>query len=116
MWILWYDPRTGDFYVTGHNNSGDRIFDVISDATDSLIDGVDLTALGAPVNAHSIAVDPFNGDVFVPLEGTTSAATDRLCPDGCILVFRAPEPGSVPLLVVGMAGLIGVAAVRRRFH
>jgi hypothetical protein len=112
---IWYDPKTGDFYVTGHDASGDHVFDVISDATESLLQSIDLTALGANVNAHSIAVDEANGDVFVPLEGTTSAGTNTLCPLGCVAVFGVPEPGSLPLLVVGLAGLMGLA-VRRRLQ
>ena len=67
---IWYDPNTGDFYVTGKDTSGNRVFDVISDATDSLLQSV-LLPVSASSNPHSISVDPFNGDVFVPLAGTT---------------------------------------------
>jgi len=48
-----------------------RISWLNSDATDAVLQSVSLTALGADhVNAHSIAVDPLNGRVFVSLEGT----------------------------------------------
>jgi hypothetical protein len=71
---LWYDPVTGNFYVTGVNAAGDRVIDVISDSTYAVLDSVDLTALGADhVNAHSVAVDPLNGNIFVPLEASTTA-------------------------------------------
>jgi hypothetical protein len=68
-------------------------------------------------SAHSITVDPFDGDVFVALAGTTTLDP---CPasfanPGCIAVFGVPEPGSLPILVVGLAGLLGFA-VRRQIH
>jgi PEP-CTERM motif len=117
---LWYDPNTGDFYVTGHDSAGRRVFDVISDKTDTLLQSVLLPVLAAS-NPHSIAVDPFSGDVFVPLAGTTFNkdgsvnVANTFCPLGCVAVFAVPEPGSLPLLVVGFAGLIGLV-VRRRVH
>jgi hypothetical protein len=116
---LWYDPVTGNFYVTGVDAAGNRVIDVVNDAALSVLQSIDLTALGADhVNAHSVAVDPFNGNIFVPLEGTTATATDTLCPNGCVAVFAmaaVPEPGSLAVLVVGLAGLMGLA-LRRRPH
>jgi hypothetical protein len=107
---LWYDPTTKAFYVTGNNGSNtSRFFAIISDsaAGGSLIQTVDLPATAS---AHSITVDPLNGDVFVPLAGT--AALDP-CPvsfanPGCIAVF-SPAATAVPGPVVG-AGLPGLFA------
>lgn len=111
---LWYDATNHDFYVTGVDPSGNRVIGIFADGTYSLLQSIDLTALGADnVNAHSVAVDPFTGDVYVPLEGTTPAGIDTLCPSGCVAVFGVPEPGSLPLLVVGLAGLIGLALRRQ---
>ncbi|HME20550.1 MAG TPA: PEP-CTERM sorting domain-containing protein [Acetobacteraceae bacterium] len=106
---LWYDPTTGAYYVTGSSGS-DRVFDIISDSSLAILQTVDL-GLPASVGAHSIAVDPFTGAVYLPLPGGTS---NTICPLGCVAVF-APEPGSLPVLVVGLAGLMGLA-VRRRLH
>jgi hypothetical protein len=120
---IWYDPGTNSFYVTGNNGTNTtRFFDVVSDATDAITQTVNLPAT---TSAHSITVDPFNGDVFVALAGTAGANGVNPCPasqanPGCIAVFApapalAPEPGSLPLLVVGLVGLMGLA-VRRRVH
>ena len=114
---LWYDATNHNFYVTGVDAAGDRVIDIYADGSYSLLQSVDLTTLGADhVNAHSVAVDPFTGDIYVPLEGTTTTAsgtlTNSLCPLGCVAVFGIPEPGSLPVLVVGLAGLIGLG-VRR---
>ena len=109
---LWYDPVTQQFFATGVNAAGDRVIDVIGDGTYFIQQSIDLTALGANVNAHSVAVNPLNGDIFVPLEGTTSSATDTLCPMGCVAVFRVPEPATLALLGIGLAGL-GFARLKR---
>jgi hypothetical protein len=118
---LWYDPAMNAFYVTGNNGtSTGRFFDVI---TDDAAGGIISQTVDLPetASAHSITVDPFNGDVFVALAGTTFTANgsvnvpNAICPLGCIAVFHVPEPGSLPLLVVGLAGLIGLG-VRRQFR
>lgn len=113
---LWYDPALALFYLTGVNSAGDRVIDVVSDGSFSLLQSIDLTALGAGHgNAHSVAVDPLNGDLFVPLPGTTSAATDTLCPNGCIAVFSersVPEPSTLSLLVLPLLGLAGLGLPR----
>jgi hypothetical protein len=86
------------------------VFDVISDTSFDL-----LASVGLPnVDAHSITVDPFNGYVFVPLDGTTAAGTDMLYPLGCVAVFAAvPEPPSLVLTLTALFGLAGFGWLRR---
>jgi hypothetical protein len=111
---LWYDAASGDYFVTGTDATGtNRVFTVISDATDTLLQTVSLP----DVNAHSIAVDPLNGDVFVPLEGSLAGAPDTLCPGGCIAVFAqtVPEPASLPLFAFALLAMAGSSTLVRRF-
>ena len=113
---LWYDPAADAFYVTGNDGTNTtRFFDIVPDDGAGIIS--QMVDLPATTSAHSITVDPFNGDVFVALAGTT--ALDP-CPatqanPGCIAVFApvVPEPGSLPVLLVGLAGLMGLALRRR---
>jgi hypothetical protein len=108
---LWYDPTTNAFYVTGNNGTNtSRFFDVINDAP--LGGNIQQTVmLPATISAHSITVDPLNGNVFVALAGTATA--DGIpgvnpCPPsfanpGCIAVF-GPVPG--PIAGAGLPGLL----------
>jgi PEP-CTERM motif-containing protein len=114
---IWYDPTTHSFYVTGKDASGNRVFDVISDITDLITQSVLLPVL-ALSNPHSIAVDSLTGDVFVPLAGSTATVPNTTCPLGCVAVYAAtpvPEPGSLPLMLLGAAMILGLGAHRRWF-
>ena len=107
---VYYNPTLQDFAVTGVNAAGDRVIDLISDTTDSILQSIDLTSLGAGTsNLHSVSVDPLNNEIFVPLTGSTTGLPDALCPGGCVAVFAlnaaVPEPASFPLIGAMLAGL-----------
>ncbi len=109
---IWYDPITDEFYVTGNNGSSTtRFFDVLA------ANGIFLQTVDLPTtpSAHSITVDPFNGDIFVPLAGTTAAATNSVCPLGCVAVYASvvPEPSSLLLALTALLGLAGFGWLRR---
>jgi len=112
---IWFDPTTKAFYVTGNNGTNTtRFFDVVSDNGSS---STILQQIGLPatISAHSITVDPLNGDVFVPIAGTLALNS---CPPsanpGCIEVFApTPLPTALPLLATGL-GVIGLLGWRRK--
>jgi hypothetical protein len=114
---IWYDPKTDKFYVTGGpggTTPGTRFFDVV-DANGNIVQGP--VILPATISAHSITVDPFNGDVFVALAGLDG---NTACPLGCIAVFSpAAVPGPIagaglPGLIFAAGGLVALARRRRR--
>ena len=114
---LWYDAANGNDYVTGLNAVGDRVIDVYSDAGYSLLQSIDLTAAGfGTSNLHSVAVDPLNDEIFVPITASSTASPNTGCVNGCIAVFaqNVPEPGSATLALTALVGMLGITAWRRR--
>jgi len=106
---LYYDSATSDFFATGVGPTG-QVFDVIADTSSAnILQSVSLPA----VNAHSIAVDPGNGNVFLPLPG---GPTNSVCSLGCVAVFAqsVPEPGTLPVFATAVAGLAVLGLRRRR--
>jgi PEP-CTERM motif len=105
----WYDPTTGLFYFADSNNSSGPVLGIIDGNTDSLFQ-----ILPTVSGAHSVAVDPLTGDIFMPFGGTAMGNTT--CPTtGCIAVFEdIPEPASLVLVITtGLLGLVGLGWRRR---
>jgi hypothetical protein len=74
-----YDKGDDDFYLAELDNDAGPVLGVISARTNRYVASVPTTA-----DSHSVAVDPRNNHVFVPL---TPVATDAACPKGCIGVY-----------------------------
>jgi hypothetical protein len=103
--MVWFDPSTNRFFVAARLDPNGPVLGIIDGATGTWLQNV-LTSAGA----HSVAVDPVSGEVFVPFGGVTG---NTLCPNGCIAVFGVPEPGSLLLLGAGLIGFGGLAWSRR---
>ena len=107
---VWYDPTTGRWFISARSNSTGPVLGVIDSKTDAL-----LQLIHTDPSAHSVAVDPISGEVFVPFG---ASAADTLCPNGCIAVFSdnvsaVPEPATWAMMLLGFAG-IGFMAYRRK--
>ena len=114
---LWYDSANGNDYVTGSNAAGDRVIDVYSDAGYALLQSIDLTTAGfGKSNLHSVAVDPLNDEIFVPITASSAASPNTGCVNGCVAVFaqNVPEPDSATLALTALAGMLGLTMWRRR--
>jgi hypothetical protein len=109
---LWYDPISNRFFVTGKDSEGHRVIDVFDASTYALLQEIDLTDMGFGLgNAHSVAVDPLNGEIFVPIPGNPAAGgTNTACPNGCVAAFDllVPEPPSLPIFLAGLFIVLGL--------
>ena len=114
---LWYDSANGNDYVTGSNAAGDRVIDIYSDAGYALLQSIDLTTAGfGKSNLHSVAVDPLNDEIFVPITASSAAFPNTGCVNGCVAVFaqNVPEPNSATLALTALVGMLGLTMWRRR--
>ncbi len=115
---VWYDPTTDRWFVTGKDTAGNRVITVIDSKTLQVLQAIQL-GVSPLSNAHSVAVDPISGEIFVPLAGSTSIAPNPICPDGCVAVFADNSVAAVPelstwaMMLLGFAG-VGFMAYRRK--
>ena len=115
---VWYDPTTDRWFVTGKDAAGNRVIAVIDNKTLQVLQMIQL-GVSQFSNAHSVAVDPISGEIFVPLAGSTSTVANPICPNGCIAVFADNSVAAVPelstwaMMLLGFAG-IGFMVYRRK--
>jgi hypothetical protein len=107
--MVWFDPTTDRYFLAARLNPGGPVLGIIDGLTENFLENVRTTP-----GDHSVAVDPISGEVFVPFGGSFGAATNGICPSGCIGVFVTPEPGSLLMLGAGLVGLGGLTWRRKR--
>lgn len=82
---VWFNPGDRKYYIAGRNNpdvQGGPGLGVINAATNTFV-GFVATEPGA----HSVAADPRNNHVFVPIDAGKDP--DPGCTNGCIAIYRA---------------------------
>jgi len=84
---VWFNEGDGRYYTASRNNPSGPVLGVI-DADDQRLVQVVPTVNRAPGTGHSVAVNPHNNHVFVPLPANNVFPT---CLDGCIAVFGTPR-------------------------
>jgi len=82
---VWFNKGDGNYYIAARRNATGPALGIIDAATNAFLRNVP-TPVGA--NAHSVAADRANNHVFVPMG---AAATNTVCPTGCVAVFWAPD-------------------------
>ena len=76
---VWYNPAAHRYYTASRDQPGGPVLGVIDSDRDTWIESVP-----TGTNAHSVAADPKNNAIFVPLMAPNSA-----CSVGCIGVYQA---------------------------
>jgi hypothetical protein len=85
----WYNPDDNQYFLAGSNATGGPIMGVV-DAASGQEDQSVTTASGS----HSVAVDPLQTQVYLPVNNTAAAQAAKLCSSvggndglGCVLVL-----------------------------
>ncbi len=74
-----YDSANQTYDLAARNNASGPVLGIIDATTRNLIG-----AIPTATNSHSVAVDPINNEIFVPL---TAGGSNTTCPQGCIGVY-----------------------------
>lgn len=76
---VWYDHGAGRYYLAAVANAGGPVLGIVDARRDTWLEN-----LPTGPKAHSVAVDPHSGRVFVPMAANTAI---KGCGNGCVMVF-----------------------------
>ena len=95
---VWFNPGDGSYYLAARNQAGGPVLGVIDAKSQTLLQviptinvaalKVGTTGVFPAGTAHSVAANPKNNWVFVPLAANNVFPT---CLNGCIAVFGVPK-------------------------
>jgi hypothetical protein len=91
---VWFNPGDGRYYLAARNQPGGPALGVIDAQSQALVQVVATVNVGGKANvfpagtAHSVAVNPHNNHVFVPLAANNIFPS---CLNGCIGVFGTKD-------------------------
>jgi hypothetical protein len=91
---VWFNPGDGRYYLAARNQAGGPVLGVIDAKSESLVQVVPTINVPGKANvfpagtAHSVAVNPRNNHVFVPLAANNVFPS---CLNGCIAVFGTKD-------------------------
>jgi hypothetical protein len=108
--MVWFDSHSGLYFTASRTDPGGVPVLGIIDTAGTLLQKVPTSP-----GAHSVAVDPVSGEVFMPFGGAgPGGVAGSVCPFGCMAIFAAVrEPNSLALVGTVLA-LSGVLFLRRR--
>jgi hypothetical protein len=93
---VWFNAGDGNYYLAARNQPGGPVLGVIDAKSQTLVQVVPTINVGGKPfvfpagTAHSVAANPHNNHVFVPLAANNVFPS---CLNGCIGVFGAPGDG-----------------------
>lgn len=76
---VWYDPGSSRYYLAAVANSGGPVLGVVDGRSNAWIGN-----LATGDRAHSVAANPYSGQVFVPIAANGDI---KGCSNGCVRVF-----------------------------
>ncbi|MGA7626564.1 MAG: hypothetical protein WCA91_23610 [Candidatus Acidiferrales bacterium] len=80
----WYNPGDNNYYLAARDMPTGPVLGVISAKTRQWLQNVSTNG-----NAHSVAADPINNHIFVPLPSGSSANCQSAAADGCVGVYAS---------------------------
>jgi hypothetical protein len=80
----WFNPGDGKYYLAARDMPTGPVLGVIDAKSRRWLQNVPTNG-----NAHSVAVDPFNNHIFVPLPSGSAANCQSAQQDGCVGVYAS---------------------------